>query len=212
MEYYMGLDMGTSSVGWAVTDEKYNLIKKRGKDMWGIREFEEADTAETRRTFRGARRRRQREVVRIGLLKEYFHDEVIKVDPNFFQRLENSKYFQEDKDEEVNEKYGVFADKNYTDKDYFKEYPTIYHLRKELLHSQEPHDVRLIYLALLNMYKHRGHFLNASLGIDGENRKMKDIYCDFVLMARDVLELEFPTSEFDVRKGSFKKEKSGKTN
>ena len=45
MEYYMGLDMGTSSVGWAVTDEKYNLIKKRGKDMWGIREFEEADTA-----------------------------------------------------------------------------------------------------------------------------------------------------------------------
>lgn len=193
MEYYMGLDMGTSSVGWAVTDEKYNLIKKRGKDMWGIREFEEADTAETRRTFRGARRRRQREVVRIGLLKEYFHDEVIKVDPNFFQRLENSKYFQEDKDEEVNEKYGVFADKNYTDKDYFKEYPTIYHLRKELLHSQEPHDVRLIYLALLNMYKHRGHFLNASLGIDGENRKMKDIYCDFVLMARDVLELEFPT-------------------
>lgn len=90
-----------------MTDEKYNLIKKRGKDMWGIREFEEADTAETRRTFRGARRRRQREVVRIGLLKEYFHDEVIKVDPNFFQRLENSKYFQEDKDEEVNEKYGV---------------------------------------------------------------------------------------------------------
>ena len=33
MEYYMGLDMGTSSVGWAVTDEKYNLIKKHGKDM-----------------------------------------------------------------------------------------------------------------------------------------------------------------------------------
>lgn len=107
MEYYMGLDMGTSSVGWAVTDEKYNLIKKHGKDMWGIREFEEADTAEARRTFRVARRRRQREVVRIGLLKEYFHDEVIKVDPNFFQRLENSKYFQEDKDEEVNEKYGI---------------------------------------------------------------------------------------------------------
>ncbi len=199
MGYYMGLDMGTSSVGWAVTDEKYNLIKKHGKDMWGIREFEEADTAEARRTFRVARRRRQREVVRIGLLKEYFHDEVIKVDPNFFQRLENSKYFQEDKDEEVNEKYGLFADKNYTDKDYFKEYPTIYHLRKELLHSQEAHDVRLIYLALLNMYKHRGHFLNASLGIDGENRKMKDIYCDFVLMARDVLELEFPTEFGEVQ-------------
>ena len=32
----MGLDMGTSSVGWAVTDEKYNLIKKHGKDMFQL--------------------------------------------------------------------------------------------------------------------------------------------------------------------------------
>lgn len=27
-KYYMGLDMGTASVGWAVTDDKYNIIKK----------------------------------------------------------------------------------------------------------------------------------------------------------------------------------------
>ena len=130
MAYYIGLDLGTSSVGWAVTDENYNLVKKHGKDLWGIREFEEAKTSAERRTQRVSRRRRQREVVRIGLLKEYFHDEIVKVDPYFYQRLDNSKYFLEDKDVNVREKYGIFADKNYTDKDYFKEYPTIFHLRK----------------------------------------------------------------------------------
>ena len=44
-EYYLGLDMGTNSVGWAVTDDAYNLIRFKGKDMWGIREFDEANPA-----------------------------------------------------------------------------------------------------------------------------------------------------------------------
>ena len=26
--YYLGLDMGTSSVGWAVTDNEYHLLRK----------------------------------------------------------------------------------------------------------------------------------------------------------------------------------------
>lgn len=28
-KYYLGLDMGTSSVGWAVTDENYNICRKK---------------------------------------------------------------------------------------------------------------------------------------------------------------------------------------
>ena len=31
MAYYIGLDLGTSSVGWAVTDENYNLVKNMEK-------------------------------------------------------------------------------------------------------------------------------------------------------------------------------------
>lgn len=27
-DYFLGLDIGTGSVGWAVTDEKYKLLKK----------------------------------------------------------------------------------------------------------------------------------------------------------------------------------------
>lgn len=58
-KYYLGLDMGTNSVGWAVTDPNYNLFKAKGKDLWGIREFNEASTAVERRTHRISRRRRQ---------------------------------------------------------------------------------------------------------------------------------------------------------
>lgn len=97
--YYLGLDMGTNSVGWAVTDQHYNLLKAKGKDLWGIREFIEADTSVERRTHRISRRRRQREQARIGLLNDYFHDAIIAIDPSFFQRLENSKYHLEDKDQ-----------------------------------------------------------------------------------------------------------------
>jgi len=69
-EYYLGLDMGISSVGWAVTNTKYEILRKKGKDMWGIREFEEADSSAERRTHRMNRRRRQHQVARMGLLKE----------------------------------------------------------------------------------------------------------------------------------------------
>ena len=41
-EYYIGLDIGTDSVGYAVTDTSYSLIKYRGEPMWGVNLFETA--------------------------------------------------------------------------------------------------------------------------------------------------------------------------
>lgn len=35
-KYYLGLDMGTNSVGWAATDPEYRLLKAKGKDLWGM--------------------------------------------------------------------------------------------------------------------------------------------------------------------------------
>ncbi len=191
-KYYLGLDMGTSSVGWAVTDENYRLLRAKGKDLWGIREFDEALTAVDRRTHRISRRRRQRSLVRIGLLKEYFHNEIAGKDPLFFQRLDNSKYHLEDKDEPVRTRNGIFNDPDYKDADYYKQFPTIFHLRKELLNNPAPHDVRLVYLALLNMFKHRGHFLNAGLSGEGSGRKMEDVYRLFRDAAADGAEVSFP--------------------
>ena len=38
-DYYLGLDIGTNSCGFAVTDENYNILKKKGKKLWGVRLF-----------------------------------------------------------------------------------------------------------------------------------------------------------------------------
>ena len=176
---YVGIDMGTNSVGIAVTDENYNLYRVKGKDFWCSRIFNEANTAVERRTNRIARRRRKREVSRQGILREFFTEEINKLDEGFFQRLDESKYYIEDKD--IKQPYALFADSGYTDKDYYKEYPTIFHLRKELLNpTKEVYDVRLVYLAIENMFKHRGNFLNDNLDIEKITSSAEDIYQQLV--------------------------------
>ena len=156
-KYYLGLDIGTNSVGWAVTDENYNLYKYAGKRMWGIRLFEGGETAEQRRISRSNRRRLSRKKQRIDLLQELFAEEIAKMDPTFFIRLNESRLHLEDKS--TGEKFPLFTDKDYTDIQYYKEYPTMYHLRKELIENSKVHDVRLVYLACHHILKNRGHFL-----------------------------------------------------
>lgn len=172
---YVGIDMGTNSVGMAVTDEDYNLYRVKGKDFWCSRVFEKANTAEERRINRISRRRRQREVARQGILRELFSDEINKVDTDFFARLDESKYYIEDRNHP--QPYTLFADADYTDKEYFSEYPTIFHLRKELLYPRRnAYDVRLVYLAIANMFKHRGHFLNETLDVCKMTSNAEEVY------------------------------------
>lgn len=163
-KYYLGLDMGTASVGWAVTDENYNVIKKHGKALWGVRLFESANTAEERRSYRTSRRRTERRKNRIALLQELFSEEINQIDPGFFQRMKESKYYPEDKRDlkgNVPElPYTLFVDSDFTDKEFHKKFPTIYHLRLTLIkEKEEKPDIRLVYLALHHIIKHRGHFL-----------------------------------------------------
>jgi CRISPR-associated endonuclease Csn1 len=175
-EYFLGLDMGTNSVGWAVTNPQYELLKAKGKDLWGIREFERAENSSQRRNYRVNRRNRQRTQVRIGLLKSYFEETIMKEDCNFFIRLYNSFYKNDDKDSRLDTPYSIFADKDYTDKEYYQEYPTIFHLKNDLILDKVQADsryARKVYLALLNYFKRRGHFLNE--GLSGQIDKIVDI-------------------------------------
>lgn len=189
-KYYLGLDIGTNSVGWAVTDPSYRLERFHKKDMWGIRLFEQADTAADRRVKRTNRRRLQRRHQRIQLLQELFAEEMAKVDDTFFLRLNESKLHLEDKS--VQEKYPLFIEKGYTDIDFYQEYPTIYHLRKDLMESDQPHDIRLVYLAIHHLLKYRGHFL-----IDGSLNSAKSFSTVFEQMMRSVqdgLKIDFTVS------------------
>lgn len=162
--YFIGLDMGTNSVGWAVTDNDYCILRKKGKDLWGVRLFDEAKTAATRRTNRVNRRRLQRKKNRIKMLNDFFAPLIIKGDPSFFERIEDSKYYQEDK--RNNTPFVLFADSSYTDKEYYKDFPTVFHLRQAIINEKLPIDnkyVKLVYIAILSIFQHRGHFLNENL-------------------------------------------------
>ncbi|KRN88591.1 type II CRISPR RNA-guided endonuclease Cas9 [Ligilactobacillus ceti] len=164
-KYYVGLDIGTSSVGWAVTDANYELLKVNGHKTWGSRLFTEAETALERRTHRATRRRLQRRKQRLDLLDELFAEELAKVDPQFLLRLKESQYHMEDKS--TDDKYVLFNDQNRTDGEFFTEYPTIYHLRSELMQGKKE-DIRAVYLALHHIVKYRGHFL-----LPGDNYDMQ---------------------------------------
>ena len=56
-DYNIGLDMGTGSVGWAVTDDQGKLLHFKKQPTWGSRLFDSAQLASEARVHRGQRRR-----------------------------------------------------------------------------------------------------------------------------------------------------------
>ena len=158
--YNVGLDIGTGSVGWAVTDENGNLCHFKNRPTWGSRIFPSANTAAETRLKRGQRRRYDRRRQRLDLLQSLFDGEMTKVDPEFFIRLRQSKLRVEDREEGHREyRYPFFNSSDFTERMYYQSYPTIYHLCKHLIESDQQEDLRLIYLAFHNIVKTRGNFL-----------------------------------------------------
>lgn len=173
-DYFVGLDIGTSSVGWAVTNKAYELLKFRSHKMWGSRLFDEGESAVARCGFRSMRRRLERRKLRLKLLEELFADAMAQVDPTFFMRLRESKYHYEDKTIGHSSKHILFIDKNYNDQDYFKEYPTVYHLRSELMKSGTD-DIRKLFLAVHHILKYRGNFLYEGATFDSNASTLDDV-------------------------------------
>ena len=189
-KYNIGLDIGTTSVGWAVVEEENQKIMRKGnKALWGVRLFEEASTAADRRSFRSARRRYDRRRNRIKLLQEEFSDEMNKVDSNFFQKLQESKYNEQDI---INKKIHLSKDEKEFIKEYNDKYPTIYHLRNRLIQDTSKEDIRLVYLAIHHLIKYRGNFLygNSSFNVNNLNikEKLKSVF-DALQSNAEVLEI-----------------------
>lgn len=193
--YSIGLDIGTNSVGWAVITDDYKVPSKKmkvlgntdkhfiKKNLIGALLFDEGTTAEARRLKRTARRRYTRRKNRLRYLQEIFAEEMSKVDSSFFHRLDDSFLIPEDKRES---KYPIFATLA-EEKEYHKQFPTIYHLRKQLADSKEKTDLRLIYLALAHMIKYRGHFLYEDT-FDIKNNDIQKIFNEFISIYNNTFE------------------------
>lgn len=185
--YSIGLDIGTNSVGWAVITDDYKVPSKKmkvlgntdkhfiKKNLIGALLFDEGTTAEDRRLKRTARRRYTRRKNRLRYLQESFFEEMSKLDSGFFHRLDDSFLIPEDK---RGSKYPIFATLA-EEKEYHKQFPTIYHLRKQLADSKEKADLRLIYLTLAHMIKYRGHFLYEE-SFDIKNNDIQKIFNEFI--------------------------------
>lgn len=193
-EYYLGLDMGTDSVGYAVTDTNYNVLKFNRKGMWGARLFPSAETAAESRGHRAGRRRLERQRWRLRLLQELFAPEISKVDMGFFQRLQESNLQLEEKSANNKVKYSLFDSSYLSDREFYDKYPTIYHLKAAQLQGQpEAFDVRLLYLSLAHYFKARGHFLFDGLeaSVDsgqGTDRRFQEIYEELIQRLQDEVE------------------------
>lgn len=154
----LGLDMGTNSLGWAVVDNSTNdLVSYHGHPMWGVRMFSESSSAEDRRKKRGARRRYQRRRQRILLLREIFQKEICDKDPYFFYRMDQAFYVSDDRTDEGK---GYLLENQKATTDFYNKYPTIWHLRYDLVTNKEKKDIRLVYLAIHHILKYRGNFLH----------------------------------------------------
>ena len=199
-DYFLGLDIGTGSVGYAVTNEQYKILKFNGKSMWGSRLFDEASTAEERRGFRCTGRRIARRKERLELLQELFAEEISKIDMGFYQRLNESALFKEDKSFE--QKYSLFNDNGYTDIEFYNEYKTIYHLRRALLEESKNFDVRLVYLAIHHIMKNRGHFLFS--GSIENATSFESAYKNFEECLSEELNIELLCNEKDTLEDTLK--------
>ena len=158
-KYNLGLDIGTSSIGFAAVDENNQPIRVKGKTAIGVRLFEEGKTAADRRGFRTTRRRLSRRRWRINLLNEIFDAHLAEVDPTFLARLKESNRSNLDPKKSFQ---GSLLFPERKDYQFYEEYPTIYHLRKALMEEDRKFDIREIYLAVHHIIKYRGNFLNGT--------------------------------------------------
>ncbi len=205
-KWFIGLDIGTNSVGWCACDTEYNILTKNGKLQAGARLFEDAHDASERRLCRSNRRRLARRHVRLDLLREFFKNDI---KDGFFLSLSESCLIRDDKTE--HQKYTLFNDKDdngnyvFTDAEYYQKFPTTFHLIEHLKTNDET-DPRLLYLACHNLIKFRGHFLFNDFKIEDESSNIKDIIqsinellvtSDFIAEENEIFNTNFNDSEFN---------------
>lgn len=199
-KYTLGLDIGTNSVGWAAINEASQVISYKDKKAWGVRLFDAGLTAENRRLKRGMRRRINRRKKRIEYLQELFQKEIDEKYPNFLfaiNELETPRGIEQE--EHYKKKITanslpkilkMVARTQIEYRELILKYPTIFHLRYDIImHPERQFDLRLIYLALHNIVKKRGHFLNEGLKIEQLDK------IDYDNMMRVINEILFDEQE-----------------
>ena len=199
----IGLKVDKTHVGWSVVTEGMDIVKKK-KQLIGVDLFNEASTNEDRRLARSARRLHQRKLDRIHFITKMFEDELNKKDPYFLVRLKESGLLEEDRTVSGN----LFENKE-DEQEYYKKYPTAYHLRNHMLQASDE-DIRLLYLSVLHLFKNRGNFLLKDVNAQSAVSFQKT-YKELRVALLDVITLSKETEVIDTLESIISAKESNRT-
>lgn len=191
--YSIGLDIGTASVGWVCLDENQRIMKYNNRFAWGTHEFEAAEVAEARRMKRGARRRYNRRKKRLQLTQALFIESIKEIDAKFFDES-TTQHFWKNNNQFENRTLSETLKKLRMNPN---AYPTMYHLRQALLTTNKKVDIRLIYLAIHNLVKYRGHFLNEGQGWHTKNIALDEQLIEILTYYNGLIQTEHPVTNLD---------------
>lgn len=159
--YSIGIVANPSKIGYSAIDDSSLKIIKASKhqahhaNIIGVRKFAEGQAKEDTRIFRSARRSKRRAQARVKWLNTILSPVLLEDDPTFFDRLKQSGLSPLDKRKKFKSQiYPTSALSVF----YRKKYPTIYHIEKYLVETNEKADIHLIYNALHTLLTNRGHF------------------------------------------------------
>lgn len=158
MKYTVGYDIGIASVGWSVIDTEENKLIDQG-----VRLFDTAMDASSRRTNRSARRSIRRKKWR----KNQFKDALVDFEIVSRDEIEKKGYFSfnsTEKSKNENELDSSLIPLNYK---------TVYHLREKGLAEQLTEREWII--AIYNIVKTRGHFLQEHIDFSSDTMSEKEI-------------------------------------
>ena len=157
-DYVIAVDPGVESVGVsAVYVDSVPVMKNNNTPLSVSVKLGETFKGSERRKFSSPRNRIHHMNSRKKAIAKVLRESVIEEDKTFFQRLKKSSYKFEDKN--LSEKNILYVDNGYTDKNFFHEYPTFYHLRKAIIEGKTIPTAKMIYMIFAHATQNRGHFL-----------------------------------------------------
>lgn len=165
-DYFLGLSVSNGKIGYAAVDHNNDLVRvpanhrlgiSKSKLALGLANFEPGQPAQERRVFRTGRRGTSRTKMRVRYWKKIFEPEIVKEtgDDEFFERMEKSWMSPLDERKKIPTGAAVKITE-----DTYKHFPTVYHLRKWLMETNEKADLRYIAMAVHNIIVYPGNFLS----------------------------------------------------
>lgn len=158
-DYVLGLDLGNTNVGMTAIDEKFNIIKYHNQKEQQVKIFDEAKTAEKRRTFRSSRRNLNHKQARLNEFNSYIKPYLDKLGVDTKSLFNAYKYSFVSASDLALKLHRPKIKRYLANGDYKNFWFAINDLINDNFEGTDAERAQLIYECLYVLIKHRGNFL-----------------------------------------------------